>query len=216
MISILLASYNGEKYIRQSVDSVINQTFNNWELLVGFNGTTDSSKEIVNSYGDSRIKTFDYGEDKGKAKTLNKLIKEAKYDWCAIQDDDDIWLPDKLERQVRHISEFDVIGTFIKYIDDDNNIIGGPELSSGHDEIKKKSINGANQIANSSALFKKNIAEHAGLWGEDLDGVEDFHFWIKLLKNDNLFYNIPEHLVLHRIHPQSNFNTKQYDVSKIL
>ena len=99
MISILLASYNGEKYIRQSIDSVINQTFKKWELLIGFNGTTDKTKDIVKEYKDERIKTFDYEDDKGKAKTLNKLIKQAQFDYCAIQDDDDLWWPPKLYEQ---------------------------------------------------------------------------------------------------------------------
>lgn len=224
MISILLAVYNGEKYISQSIDSVINQTFNNWELLVGFNGTTDSSKEIVNSYGDSRIKTFDYGEDKGKAKTLNKLIKEAKYDWCAIQDDDDVWLPEKLEKQIEYTKKYDVIGSFIEYINESDDVIGSPDLSSFNDDIKAKSISGINQIANSSSIFRKSAVCDVGCWDENLDKLvpqgiqpkEDFDLWLKLLKNDNLFYNIPEYLVLHRLHPQSNFNTKLHGASKIL
>lgn len=103
MISILLAIYNGEKYLRNSIDSILNQTFKDWELLIGFNGTTDSSKEIIKEYKDTRIKTFDYGDDKGKCKTLNKLIKESQYDLCAIQDDDDVWEKEKLKKQIKHI-----------------------------------------------------------------------------------------------------------------
>ena len=117
MISILLATYNGEKYIKKSIDSIINQTYTDWELLIGFNGTTDNSKEVVAQYNDSRIKIFDYGDDKGKSKTLNKLMKEASGEWMAIQDDDDIWLPKKLERQFSNSEGFDVIGTQIMYID---------------------------------------------------------------------------------------------------
>ena len=110
MISILLATYNGERYIEQSITSVLNQTFTEFELLIGFNGTTDGSKEIVASFNDSRIRVFDYGEDKGKATTLNKLLKEVKYDWIAIQDDDDVWADSKLEKQVAHTTTNDIIG----------------------------------------------------------------------------------------------------------
>ena len=97
MFSILLAIYNGQNFVEASIESVLSQSFIDLELLIGFNGTTDSSKEIVSKYQDSRIKIFDYGEDKGKAKTLNKLIIESKYDWIAIQDDDDVWTKEKLK-----------------------------------------------------------------------------------------------------------------------
>jgi glycosyltransferase involved in cell wall biosynthesis len=216
MISILLAVYNGEKYMNQSIDSIINQTFKDWELLIGFNGTTDGSKDIASSYSDDRIKIFNYGKDKGKAKTLNKLIKEAKYDWCAIQDDDDIWLPEKLEKQFYQLDYFDVIGTLITYIDENNTHHGSPNLATDHEKIKSKSLSGINQIANSSAVFRKQDALEIGVWGESLDGIEDFDFWIKMLRKGCFFYNIPECLVLHRIHKDSNFNTKQYSLSEIL
>lgn len=215
MISILLAVYNGEKYISQSVDSIINQTFEEWELLIGFNGTTDSSKDIIAKYNDSRIKIFDYDNEKGKAKTLNKLIKKAKYDWCAIQDDDDIWLPQKLEKQFSLTDSYDIIGTLIHYINKNNQITGSARIASDHENIKRLSLSGINQVANSSAIFKKEAAAQINFWREDLDGIEDFDFWIKLLKKGYRFHNISSKLVLHRIHPESNFNTKRHDISKI-
>jgi glycosyltransferase involved in cell wall biosynthesis len=216
MISILLATYNGEKYIQSSIQSVLNQTFTEWELLIGFNGTTDSSRDIVSSFGDDRIKIFDYGEEKGKAKTLNKLIQESSYDLCAIQDDDDLWHKDKLKEQINHINKFDVVGSFITYIDEGNKPCGGPKLSMQHEKIKNRSLLGDNQIANSSSVFKKQHALEIGGWDESLDGIEDFDFWIKLLKKGYLFHNIPSSLVFHRVHSESNFNTKKHDLSKIL
>jgi len=142
MISILLATYNGEKYIKDSINSIIKQDYKDWELLIGFNGTNDSSKNIVSEIKDDRIKVFDYKEEKGKAKTLNKLIKESKYDLCAIQDDDDIWFEKKLSEQINYFDRFDVIGTFIKYIDSSNQAIGEPNLSISHQDIKSRSLSG--------------------------------------------------------------------------
>jgi glycosyltransferase involved in cell wall biosynthesis len=206
MISILLATYNGEKYIQKSIESVLNQTFTDFELLIGFNGTTDNSKKIVSNINDSRIRVFDYGEDKGKPKTLNKLIKEAKYDWIGIQDDDDIWLPKKLEKQIEFINSFDVIGTQIFYIDEEENITGKPNLSLSSDEIIKKFLSGDNQIANSSAIFKKELASCFYFWDENLYCLEDFDFWLKFIKLNSKFINLKKELVLHRLHSNSNFN----------
>lgn len=208
MISILLAVYNGQKYIHQSIESILDQTFSEWELLIGFNGTTDNSKKIVASYQDNRIKTFDYGQDKGKAKTLNKLVKESQYDWLAMQDDDDIWLNNKLAIQNQYINDYDVIGTYIKYIDEQGYTIDGPTLASSHNNIKNLSLSGINQIANSSSIFSKACIEKAGGWKEDIDGIEDFDLWKRLLLARYEFYNVPNYLTLHRIHSASNFNAK--------
>jgi glycosyltransferase involved in cell wall biosynthesis len=216
MISILLATYNGEKYIKESIDSIFNQTFDKWELLIGFNGTTDNSKKIVNEYNDSRIRIFDYGNDKGKAKTLNKLILEAKYDWITIQDDDDIWVENKLEKQIKFIDNYDVIGTMISYIDENLNFKGQPNLSLNHEDITRRSLSGDNQIANTSAIFKKRDALEINGWDTTIDGIEDFDFWLKLMRDKKKFINLPEKLVLHRLHSNSNFNTKKYDINKIL
>jgi glycosyltransferase involved in cell wall biosynthesis len=216
MISILLAVYNGERYIRQSIESVLNQSFMDFELLIGFNGTTDQSKHIVNRYRDTRIRIFDYGHDKGKAKTLNKLIKEAKYDWCGIQDDDDIWLSNKLKKQISYIDKYDVIGTLIAYINEDNHIIGSPNLSINSSEIEHLSIKGLNQIANSSAIFKKYIVEKLNGWNEHIDGIEDYDLWLRIMRKGYVFINLPEQLVLHRIHSASNFNTKNNNLNDII
>lgn len=216
MISILLATYNGEKYIKKSIDSVLNQTHSDWELLVGFNGTTDSSREIVAQYNDSRIKVFDYGKDAGKAKTLNKMIKEAKYDWLAIQDDDDIWLPKKLDRQVKYINDYDVIGTQIMYVNESDDPNGGPTLAREDADIKTKSLIGDNQIANTSAIFRKKCAEEVGGWSETIDGIEDFDFWLKIMRLEFKFLNLNSVEVMHRVHSKSNFNTKKFDLNKIL
>lgn len=219
MISILLATYNGQNYIQQSIDSILNQTFKDFELLIGFNGTTDNSKNIVAEYGDSRIKVYDYGDDKGKAKTLNKLIKEAQFDWIAIQDDDDIWLPTKLENQVKFLEDFDVIGTQIQYIDKNSNIIGGVYLEINDRNIKQKSLSGNNQIANSSSIIRKKAVEEINGWDESLFGVEDYDLWLKLIRKDYKFKNLNEVLVLHRLHSNSNFNNtsrQENDLNLIL
>lgn len=217
MISILLAVYNGEKYIKKSIDSIINQTFKDWKLLIGFNGTTDSSKEIVESYNDNRIFVYDYLDEKGKVKTLNKLLEKVNTPWCAIQDDDDVWHKEKLEKQLALQDKYDVIGSFICYIDSEDNFKDVLTLSQESLDIKINSFSGKNQVANSSAIFKTDWARKVNGWKEEIDGIEDFDFWLRIMRHEeSKFYNIPEVLCLHRLHKESNFNTKEQDISKIL
>jgi glycosyltransferase involved in cell wall biosynthesis len=181
MVSVLLATYNDEKYIKSSVESVLSQTYKDFELLIGFNGTKDNSKEIVAEFDDDRIRVFDYGDDAGKAKTLNKLLKEAKGEWLAMQDGDDIWHPEKLEIQMSHAEsgEFDVIGTMIYYCDENDKITGQPRLNIVHEDIINECRKGNNQIANSSAIFRTDITNKVQGWNEDIVGIEDFDFWLK-------------------------------------
>jgi histo-blood group ABO system transferase len=207
-VSILLPVYNGEKYLKYSIDSVLNQTFTDFELLIGFNGTVDSSKEIVNSYGDDRIRVFDYGMDKGKPKTLNKLLKETKSDLIALQDDDDIWINDKLEKQMVYVGDYDVIGTQILYCNSNGDLIDGhPNLEFSDNNIKSVTKRGNNQIANSSTLIKKSAIESIIGWDENLTALEDFDMWIRMIGLDYKFYNLSERLMIHRRHSDSNFNT---------
>ena len=88
-ISVLLPVYNGEKYLRESIDSVLDQTYENFELLIGLNGSTDGSANIAKAMKrrDERIRVFDYGSDKGKPKTLNKLLKQSSGKYISLQDD---------------------------------------------------------------------------------------------------------------------------------
>jgi glycosyltransferase involved in cell wall biosynthesis len=217
-ISILLAVYNGEKYIEQSLNSIIGQTFKEWECIIGFNGTKDNSKKIVEKIisQDNRFKIFDFGDDKGKAKTLNKILPLAKNDWIAIQDDDDIWLPKKLENQIQYIDTYDVIGTNCQYINENEEYIGHPNISSNHNEIINKSLNGENQVINTSAIFKKEKALEVSGWDETIDGIEDYDFWLKLMILGCKFININKILVCHRLHTKSNFNTKKHDTESLI
>jgi glycosyltransferase involved in cell wall biosynthesis len=213
MVSILLATYSGHRFIKESLDSVLNQTYDQFEILIGLNGENGETKKILKDYSDPRIRIFDYGDDKGKAKTLNKLVKESKYEIIGIQDDDDIWTPEKLKKQIEFLKGYDVVGSFIEYINVnkgpwiENGVHNvGPNLSSNHEGIIKGILSGSNQIANTSAIFKKKDVLRVDGWDESLDGIEDFDFWVKLVKGGKKFINIPEVLVLHRIHRTSNFN----------
>jgi|TARA_Y100000310_G_scaffold169451_2_gene169506 glycosyltransferase involved in cell wall biosynthesis len=215
MISILLAVHNGEEYLREAIDSVLNQSFNEFELLIGLNDSTDGSREIIQEYNDYRITVFDYKE-KGKAKTLNKLLKEANFEWIGLQDDDDIWDDCKLEVQMCNTEGEDVIGTKIFYINEFGDITGNPKLKLHYSQIVEYSFKGINQIANTSAIFKRKDAIEVDGWTEGLDGIEDFDFWLKLMIKGCLFTNLDYNGVYHRIHTKSNFNTKEHDIKGLL
>lgn len=204
MISILIPIYNGVEFINDSVQSVLLQTFNKWELLIGINGHPENSEvfQIAKSYEkkDNRIKVYDFHNIKGKSNTLNEMIKYCKYNHIALLDVDDIWHPNKLEKQSMFINYFDVVGSNCMYFGNINGII--PKIPL-HD-ISSEDFSKFNPIINSSSIIKKELC----YWNAKFDGVEDYDLWIRLRILNKKFYNCSEVLVKHRIHKQSAFNSK--------
>ena len=125
MITILLPVYNDEAFLHYTIKSILQQEFEDYKCIIGFNGTIDSSREIAKSLIDTdhRFTIIDYGNDKGKAKTLNKLLKIIDTEYISLIDGDDIWESDKLSEQISICKIFDVIGTLAYYIDTHNNKI---------------------------------------------------------------------------------------------
>lgn len=214
--TILLPVYNDEKYLKFCLDSLLSQIDTptglpfEFKCIIGFNGTYDKSKEIVQETvgTDHRFTIVDFGEDKGKSKTLNKLLKMVETERICLIDGDDMWLPTKMWSQSKLHSQFDIIGTFARYIDQENRTIADKNLSIQNSEIRQRMHHGDNNIINSSSFFKTEDALEIGGWREDVEGIEDMDFWVRLMKLGKTFYNIPEYLVLHRIHQESNFNSR--------
>lgn len=204
MISILMPIYNGIEFIDESVTSILNQTYNEWELLIGINGHTQNSNvyQIAKNYENkcNKIKVFDFYNIKGKSNTLNEMVKNCKYDYIAILDVDDIWHEHKLEMQSLALNNYDVIGSNCVWFGDRPGII--PFIPVGN--ISNYDFTLVNPIINSSSVIKKKLC----YWNNNLDGIEDYDLWLRLWKNNNTFFNFKEILVKHRIHNDSAFNSK--------
>lgn len=204
MVSILIPIYNGIEYINESVSSVLEQTYDDWEIIIGVNGHQENSNVYKMAYDyqelDEKIKVLDLFQIKGKSNALNEMIKYCKYEYVAILDVDDIWLPEKLEKQAVYMNQYDVIGTQCVYFGDIENI--NPKIPLG--DISSSDFTQVNPIINSSVIIKKNLCN----WISDFDGVEDYDMWLRLRKQRKTFFNIEEVLVKHRIHKQSAFNSQ--------
>ena len=220
MVTILLPVHNDEKYLGFTLESILSQEYKDYKCLIGFNGTKDKSKEISDRIigKDNRFEVKDFGDLKGKSITLNKLLDLVETDRICLIDGDDMWHPEKLKSQIQISDRADVIGTLTSYIDEKNKEFLNLNLSENNEEIRDRFMKGDNQIVNSSSFFKTGDALEIGGWNSEVEGLEDFDFWIRLLGNGKTFFNIQKNLVYHRIHKKSNFNSKQlpYTVNDIL
>jgi glycosyltransferase involved in cell wall biosynthesis len=201
-VSILMPIYNGIEFIDESVCSIIEQTYKNWELLIGINGHPENSEiyKIAKKYEsiDSRIKVYDFPHLKGKSPTLNEMVTLCKANYIALLDVDDLWSKHKLEAQSKHFGKYDVIGTKCIYFGDKNGVV--PDLPVGH--INNFNFFKFNPIINSSAVIRKELCN----WDHEWNGVEDYNLWLQLWKKEKQFFNCDIILVKHRIHNTSAFN----------
>jgi glycosyltransferase involved in cell wall biosynthesis len=201
MITILVPIYNGIEFIKECLDSIESQTYKEWEVIIGINGHSKNSNilNIAKKYEKENIKVLDLYTISGKASALNEMIKHAKYDWIALLDVDDLWLPEKLECQVPYMNDFDVIGTNCVYFGEIEGVV--PSIPYG--DFSKYDFKKANPIINSSVLLRKDLS-----WWDNNCVVEDYDLWMRLRNQNKKFMNVEKVMVRHRIHFNSSFNSK--------
>lgn len=138
LVSIIMPSWNTGRYIAETIQSVINQTYGNWELLIVDDCSTDNTDLVVASFKDSRIKLFHNKKNSGAALTRNYALRKAQGEWIAFLDSDDIWMPQKLEHQIDFMKKNGYSLSFTEYdkIDEESNplniYVSGPEKVNRH------------------------------------------------------------------------------------
>jgi len=209
LVSIIMPAYNAEKYIGDSIKSVLAQTYSNWELIVVDDGSTDSTAAVVQEFAarDSRIK-YIFQENGRLGKARNTGIRNAAGSLIAFLDSDDLWVETKLEAQTRAIAEKKADVVFSKaWIFTDQDITGETEtmlstvgLFSGPDFFD--SLVRQNQLPILTVLLKKAALDRVGLFEEEkpYHGCEDYDLWLRLAKAEFIFYGMPDVLARYRRH----------------
>lgn len=202
-ISVIMPAWNAEKYIRESIDSVVNQSFSDWELIVIDDCGDDSTVEIVNDYArnDSRIKLLHTPSNQGVAKARNLGVSAAAGDWVAFLDSDDLWAPEKLELQSRRIAETDaqIIYSSYDFIDSEGKPFGQPFLVP--ETTNWNEMLGCNYVGCSTALIPTVLAK-AHPFNCDFYH-EDYLLWMQLLATDVKAAGCKEVLMHYRVSNES-------------
>ena len=209
LISIIMPAYNSEKYIKQSIESVIAQTYENWELIVVNDASTDQTIGVINKLAekDKRIKVISNIENLGVSKTRNKAITIAQSDWIAFLDSDDLWDEGKLEKQIALIREYKNVALFYTgtaYV----NMQGKEAEFVLHvpNKISYKELLKQNMISCSSVLIRKELVQKYKMPSDKLH--EDYAVWLSVLKDDKCAYGIDEPLTIYRISTNSKSSNK--------
>lgn len=201
-VSVIIPTYNGMKYIKQAINSAINQTLPAYEIIVIDDGSTDKSKEIINAYGDQI--NYIQQNNKGAAGAYNTGIKAASGDYIAFLEHDDIWLPNKNELQIQFFKDYkkyDMVFSPVLLLED-----GIPSKQSGiHQQEGEGEYNFTdffehNRILNcSSVMIKKSSLESVGGLREDLPLSFDYELWLRIAAKHKVFC-MPIPLSQYRIH----------------
>src|SRR3989338_2507106 len=202
-VTVLMTVFNGERYLKECMDSVLNQSFKDFEFLIIDDCSTDSSKDIINSYKDNRVNLIENDKNLGQVRSLNKGLDCASGEYIARMDQDDVAMRNKLERQLVFMDkspDISVTGTWGEVIDESGIIREKNRLPIKNEEIIGNIFFVGYFIIHPSVIFKREAVINIGKYNEDLSYAEDYDLWARLSLKKHKLVNIPEFLIKLRHH----------------
>jgi glycosyltransferase involved in cell wall biosynthesis len=206
LVSIFLPSYNYSRYIGITIQSVLDQTYQNWELFIYDDCSSDNSVEIILSFRDKRIRLVVSKTNQGAPYQHNQAIILMKGKYMGSVGADDYFAPDKLAKQVAFLEahpEIDIVGTYVNQIDGAGKLVcGDTQRWFNHDLDVNLPENWAfqNRVCRPSALFRSGLVEKVGEFNTELRYVPDYDHWLRCLVNGAKFHILKEPLTYYRIH----------------
>ena len=199
-VSVVMSVYNSEYYLREAINSILNQTFADFEFLIVDDGSTDNSLEIIRSFSDKRIVLIQNEKNLGLAVSLNKAIRLAKGKYIARMDADDIAMPFRLYKQVSFMERnihLDLSGSWVKVFGAVKSVVWKYPAST--DEIKAEILFNST-FAHPSVIYRRDIFLKKGLlYDESVKRGQDYELWSRVVKSCKV-ENIQEVLLHYRIH----------------
>ena len=215
LVSVVMNCYNSDRYLKESIQSVLSQTYQNWEIIFWDNQSTDNSAKIVNSYDDKRIKYFYAPKFTPLGEARNLAIDKCSGDWVGFLDCDDLWHKDKLQISFSQLEQYknnknvsllysktNIINSDNKIISNNNNVISG--------NIYNGLLKNDNFIIFSSIIVRKEILLDNEKINQSLNYCEDYDLLLKVTKNNEAI-GVDEFLTFYRVHDGSITSTKMYD-----
>lgn len=189
LVSIIMPSYNTAKFISETIDSVLMQTYTNWELIIVDDCSTDNTDEVVKSFlSDDRIKYIKNEKNSGAAFSRNRALREANGKWIAFLDSDDLWFPEKLEKQIRFMEKNRCHFSYTNYIEIDEDGEPNGKYITGPRKITRRRMYDYCWMGCLTVMYD---AEAVGLIQiADIKKNNDYAMWLKVCKKaDCLLFN---------------------------
>ena len=214
LLSVVLPVYNGLPYLKEAVDSILQQTLSDFELLIIDDGSTDGSSALLSDYSDPRVRVI-RTSNQGIVPALNLGVREARSPIVARMDADDVALPTRLHKQF-HLwhatTDCVALSCNFQTIDDNNNLVDSVKLPISDAAIRFVSLFRC-PLLHPGAMFSKEAFLKVGGYRPKFKSAQDYDLWVRLL-NEGRFTNHPEALMLYRVHSKSiSLNNRQLQLS---
>lgn len=211
-ISVVMSVYNNAAFLREAVESILHQTFTDFEFLIMDDGSTDRSLSILQEYAeqDARVVVFSR-ENRGLTCTLNELIGYARAEFIARMDADDVSLPDRFARQVEFLRQHPqvvCVGGAQNWIDDAGRILEHRQEAETDAEIQQQNLSGCTAINHPSSMMRRSAILQVGGYDETLWSAQDLDLWLKLGEVGELA-NLKETVLQYRQHMSSVSESRQ-------
>ena len=209
LVSIFIPVFNGEKYLPTTLDSLLSQTFTDFEIVIVDDGSTDNTRSLAEEYcrQDSRIHLIAHKQNMGLSAARNTGWKSTNptTEFLMNHDSDDISLPTKLEQLVKYLQNhknIDAVGTYGVYFNDQGAILGKPPIEYEPERIAK-TFHKVNSMIISATLIRRSLMDKVSPFREEYGGCDDYDFWARSLLGGFILANLPEELHHIRLHPNS-------------
>lgn len=200
-VSVIISTFNRAQYLKRSVESVLNQTFQDFELIIVDNASTDQTQSFIQSLTDQRISTVRHGTNKGGSAARNTGIKLARGNFIAFLDDDDEWLPEKLSKQVQAFEnaskEVGLVYAGSEFFDDTKQRLVGTNHPSCRGHVYQRLLLSTVIGSVTSVMVRKECLDKAGMFDEELTSCQDWEMWLRIARHFEFDY-VPD--ILARIH----------------
>jgi len=212
-VSVLMTVYNGAMFLRESIDSILAQTFPDWELIAVDDGSTDASPLILADYSDSRVRVFPLAKNIGRTPALRYAFDNARGEYIAVLDQDDISHPARLERQVKYLEEHRdcvLVGSWAEHIDEEGQVFAWFSPPTDQNEIIDF-LGYRNPFVHSSVMYQKEAALVVGGYPSEIVYAQDYGLILKLAQKGKIAI-INEYLCKFRVLRGSMSNASRYRI----
>jgi glycosyltransferase involved in cell wall biosynthesis len=199
-VSAVMPTWNSARHLGTAIDSILAQSFEDWELIIVDDGSTDDTSSVLARYRDPRIRVYSIGRNRGRARARNMAVQHARGKYIAICDSDDISVPERFSREVSFLDahpDIDVVSSQLLLFRDDAPAqphVRFPEVPA---DIHRRFDRGRMAIANGACMMRSTCFDRYGLYCPELTAVEDFELFLRMYRTSR-FQTLAEPLVLYR------------------
>ncbi|MDX2048202.1 MAG: glycosyltransferase family 2 protein [Chitinophagaceae bacterium] len=211
LVSVILPAYNSERFLHKAIESILNQAYRNFELLLINDGSTDSTRQIMQSYSDERVRIIDNPGNKGLVYSFNTGIEQAKGKYIARMDADDISYPERFAAQVDWLernSSTSIVAAYIEFIDEEDKPAGIWPLDRKVNTYKEI----RHMLPRENCIAHPTVMGRAGIFRQfrymPYQKTEDYDLWLRIANADLVIEKIPQVLLKYRVHQSSYTSSK--------